>query len=404
MTANRRDFLKLSATGAFAALAAPRLVFSQGAAAADLDTLVVVFLRGGLDGMHAVVPYADAGYATLRPTLKLGRPDAATNAALDLDGFFGLHPKLAPLLPLYKANRLAAVHATGFAQGSRSHFTCQDGMERAADAALGVSSGWLGRYVETLDSDATFKAMGVGRALQPSLRGAQPAIGLVSLDTFALQSESARAGLLPSLFGDIYARTDLVNSAAQLALDAVDEMTAADPAHFAIEGGASYPNTTFGAQMAEVAQLIKAGLGLRVVCCDLGGWDSHAGQSAMLDPMLDDLGGTLAAFDKDLGARMSRVTVVTMTDFGRRAGENGSGGTDHGTAQAMLLMGGGLTSGRVVSQWPGLASGDLADGDLKITLDYRTILSELLDKRMGAADLAHVFPGFTPGPYAGAFV
>lgn len=404
MTANRRDFLKLSTAGTLGVLAAPRFVFAQSGAAADLDTLVVVFLRGGLDGLHAVVPYADANYATLRPSLKLGRPDAASNAALDLDGFFGLHPRLAPLLPLYRAGRMAAVHATGYAQGSRSHFTCQDGIERAADTSLGLTSGWLGRYVETLGSDATFKAIGVGRGVQPSLRGSQPAIGILSLDTFALQSQSARVDALPPLFGDLHSRADLVNSAAQLALGAVDEMALADPAQYAIENGATYPTTTFGAQMAEVAQLIKADLGLRVVCCDLGGWDSHAGQAAMLDPLLDDLGGTLAAFDQDLGARMSRVTLVAVTEFGRRAGENGSGGTDHGTAQAILLMGGGLTTGRVVGDWPGLASGDLADGDLKVTIDYRTVLWELLDKRMGAGDLAHVFPGFAPGPYTGAFV
>jgi uncharacterized protein (DUF1501 family) len=397
MTANRRDFLKLSAAGTMGVLAAPRLVFAQSAAAADLDALVVVFLRGGLDGMHAVVPYADPDYATLRPSLKVAAP-------LDLDGYFGLHPKLAPLLPLYRAGRMATVHATGYAQGSRSHFSCQDGMERAADASLGLTSGWLGRYIETLGSDATFKAIGVGRAVQPSLRGSQPAIGLLSLDTFALQSEAARADLLPPLFGDLHSRTDIVNSAAQLALGAVDEMSLADPAQYAVENGATYPTTAFAGQMKEVAQLIKADIGLRVVCCDIGGWDSHAGQSAMLDPLFDDLGGTLAAFDQDLGARMSRVSLLTITDFGRRAGENGSGGTDHGTAQAMLLMGGGLTAGRVVSEWPGLAAANLADGDLKVTIDYRTVLSELLEKRMGAADLAHVFPGFTPGPYTGAFV
>ena len=265
MTANRRDFLKLSAAGALGAFATPRLVFSQSAASAELDTLVVVFLRGGLDGLHAVVPYGDAAYAGLRPTLKLGVPDAGANAVLDLDGYFGLHPKLAPLLPLYRAGRMAAVHATGFAQGSRSHFTCQDGMERAADASLGLGSGWLGRYVESLGSADTFKAVGVGRAVQPSLRGSQPAIGLTSLDGFALQSQAPRAAALPGLFDALYVRDDLVNSAARLALGAVDELALADPAQYPAANGAVYPATTFGAQMAEVAQLIKADLGLRVV-------------------------------------------------------------------------------------------------------------------------------------------
>lgn len=404
MNCTRRDFFKTAGLVGVPLLA-PRFAFAaDGAAGGATDTLVVVFQRGGMDGLQAVVPHGDTDYYRLRPAIAIPRPGSA-NGAIDLDGFHGLHPAASALKPLYDAGRLAVVHAAGLKTASRSHFDCQDMYERGTTDTLSVFDGWLNRYLQSnAGGDATFEALGVGRAVQGSLRGGAPVIGLSSIANFRLSTGSGRDAALTDTLALLYDAPSLLSRTARSALDALGEMAAANPAQYAPANGATYPNTAFGNQMKEVAQMIKAGVGLRVAAVDIGGWDHHENINNNIAPLLDELADTLAAFDTDLGTTMSGVTVVTMTEFGRRAYQNGSNGTDHGSATAMFVLGGGVVGKRVVSAWPGLRDAALFNGDLDVTTDYRDVLAELVTRRLGGADLERVFPGFARGPQAGLFL
>lgn len=400
MKLSRRSFLQASALGGAMAVA-PKLVFSAVAGSSPNDVIVVIFQRGAMDGLQAIVPYGDADYYKLRPTI--GIPDTGAGAVLPLDGFFGLNPALAPILPIYQSGQLAAVHATGIKSGSRSHFQCQDTLERAYLAVGGSTSGWLNRHISSVGVQETFQAVGIGGGLQMSLRGPAPSIGMQSISSFAVSTNSKRKTQIEDTLYDLYSSGTQLGTSARQALDATDYLALANPSQYAAANGAAYPATAFGSQMLQVAQLIKAGVGLRMACVDIGGWDHHDDINADLPPLLDELGKSLLAFHTDLGAAMSGVTVLVMTEFGRRAGENGSLGTDHGTGSAMLLMGGGVIGGNVYTDWPGLGPSQLYSGDLDVTTDIRTVFSELLAKRAQETDLASVFPGFAPGPYLGCF-
>jgi uncharacterized protein (DUF1501 family) len=399
MKLSRRSFLQASALGGAMSLA-PKLVFSA-VAASPKDVIVVIFQRGAMDGLQAVVPYGDADYYKLRPTI--GIPDTGTGAVLPLDGFFGLNPALAPILPLYNSGQLAAVHATGIKSGSRSHFQCQDTIERAYLSVGGSPSGWLNRHTDSVGLGSTFQAVGIASGLQMSLRGPAPSIGMQSIASFTVSTNSKRKTQLEDTLYDLYSAGSKLGVNARRALDATDYLALANPTQYLTANGAVYPTTTFGSQMFQVAQLIKAGVGLQMACVDIGGWDHHDDINTDLPPLLDELSKSLLAFHTDLGTAMSGVTVLVMTEFGRRAGENGSLGTDHGTGSSMLLMGGGVVGGHVYTDWPGLAPAKLYQGDLDVTTDIRTVMSELLVKRGQESNLAAVFPGFVPGPYLGCF-
>lgn len=401
MRLDRRDFLKVSAAATLP-FAAPRLVFANGPGA-NADVLVVVFQRGGLDGLQAVVPHGDADYYRLRPTIGIPRPGTGANAAIDLDGFFGLHPSAAPLKPLYDAGRLAIVHGAGLDTSSRSHFECQDFYERGSTNISQVGDGWVNRYLQSNTPEATFGAVAIGRAIQPSMRGPSPVLGISTIANFRLGATGGRAAEIEQQIAGFYGAGDALGLNARKAIGAIDELAGANPSARTPESGASYPNTTFGNQMRELAQLIKSDLGLRAAAVDIGGWDHHENIANFIGPLLDEMSRALVAFDTDLGPRMANVTVVTMTEFGRRVQQNGSNGTDHGAGTMMFLLGGGVLGRQVVRAWPGLRNQDLVSGDLKVTIDYRTVLAELIERRMGGADLSRVFPGFTPGPQAGVF-
>lgn len=404
MNCTRRDFFKAAGLAGLPLLA-PRFVFAaDGAPSAGQDVLVVVFQRGGMDGLQAVVPHADADYYRLRPAIGIARP-GAEGGAIDLDGYFGLNPAAQALKPLYDAGRLAVVHAAGLRSDSRSHFDCQDMYERGSTELLSVFDGWLNRYLQSNGGgDETFEALGVGRAVQGSLRGAAPVIGLSSIANFRLSTNSGRATSVADTLSLLFDAQSLLSRTARSALSALEEMAAANPAQYAPANGATYPNTTFGNQMKEIAQMIKAGVGLRVAAVDIGGWDHHENINNVLPGLLTELSNTLAAFDTDLGAAMGNVSVVTMTEFGRRAFQNGSNGTDHGSATAMFVLGGGVQGRKVSAQWPGLADANLFNGDLEVTTDYRAVLSELIERRLGGADLERVFPGYAQRPHPGLFL
>lgn len=353
---------------------------------------MVVFQRGGADGLQLVVPYGEGRYFDLRPAIALPGP-GAEGGVLDLDGFFGLHPSLAPLLPAWEAGELAIVHAAGAPDDTRSHFEAQDHMDAGVlDKGLLVD-GWLNRHLQALEGAGTpFQAVGIGNALPLSLQGAAPALGLSSVEGFDLLAPPDAYGPLRKALLSLYGGTTRLDDEAVRAFEAIDGLQGA--VDEIPEPAAAYPASPFGLQLATVAQLVKADLGLEVATVDIGGWDHHDRQNQQLAPLAADFAASLAAFREDLGADFGRVTVVTMTEFGRRVAENGSAGTDHGHGSVMLALGGGVLGGRVVGDWPGLSEQALYRGDLAITTDFRTVLSEALRYRRGVSDVAGVFPGF----------
>jgi uncharacterized protein (DUF1501 family) len=407
---DRRTVLKTGALAtalAPAMMVAPKICFAQSAPTTrSTDTLIVVFLRGAMDGLSAVVPFTEAEYFAKRVTTQVAKPDAASAPSIALNNQFALHPSLAPLKAVYDAGELAIVHATGLARASRSHFDAQDFMERAWNEKGGVYSGWLNRHLQAtaLAQQNTFRAVAVGRSVQKSLTGSAPAVGLASIASFGLQSTNARESEMASTLQGLFDSQALIDTSALRALNAEAELARFNLGAIGVDPSASYPNTTFGNQMRDLARLIKGNIGVEAATIDLGGWDTHNNQVNLIGNLFDQLARTLVAFRNDLGsARMKNVSVVTMTEFGRRFQENGNVGTDHGYASAMFLMGGNTAGGQVFTAWPGLGANQLQAGDLRVTTDYRAVLSELLLKRANAPDLSGVFPGYLGGPTEGLY-
>jgi uncharacterized protein (DUF1501 family) len=371
--------------------------------------LVVVFLRGALDGLNAVVPFRDDDYRRLRPTLALPGPDPAApegRATLPLDGDFSLHPALAPLLPLWREGRMAAVHAVGTDDRTRSHFEAQDRAEHGAAGERPVSGGWIGRHLRSRAGPApgaALRALAFGEAIPESLRGAPAAGALRSLDEVRLRSRSGDGEGLAAALAALHAEEDGIVPAAgreTLALLRRVQEIAADP----LPGPA--PVDPFGAALLQAARLLRADVGLEAACLDLGGFDTHFGQGGLGDGLagglaepLRSLGAGLAAFARDLGPRFDETTVIVMTEFGRRAYENTALGTDHGSGSVCFVLGGDLRGGRVHGRWPGLRPADLHESsDLRVTTDLRQVLAEVLARRCGQERPAEVFPGLACAP------
>ncbi len=356
-------------------------------------TLVVIFQRGGADGLNIVVPFGEAAYYRHRPGIGIPQPGKDGEAVVDLDGFFGLHPALGPLASLYKEGRLAVVNAVGTPDtGNRSHFQAQDFIESGAPGDKTVSSGWLNRYLEGApDPGATpLRATAIGESLPKSLRGPAPALTLGNLDQF-----DAAGG--DSLFQSLYQQESnaLLTGAAREMFEAVRMLKEANPSQYEPARGVNYGRATFGQALMQVAQLIKADIGLQVAFIDVaGGWDTHQGEAERLPPLLRNFGRGLATFYKDMGDRMEDVVVLTLSEFGRTARENGNGGTDHGHANVMFAMGGPIKGGKIYGTWPGLEPEQLnEDRDLALTTDYRDVFAEVLVRHLGCKRPSAVFPG-----------
>ncbi len=352
--------------------------------------LVVVFLRGAADGLHLVPPIADDGYGNARPTLAVGGA-----AAHRLDGLFGLHPRLAPLAPLFAAGELAIVHAAGSEDTTRSHFEAQDLMEHGGLAG----GGWLGRFLRFRPGPpaAALSAVALGETLPESLRGAPAATVLRTLDDFTLGADTV--ALLPRLARLWSGETGELGRAAQGTLAALHRIEALRGTPYRPAGGALYPAGDFGGGLAQIARLVKARVGLEAATIDLGGWDSHLAQDTLVEPLMAQLAGGLAAFHRDLGEEMTATSVVVMTEFGRRVRENASLGTDHGRGSVMLVAGGGVAGGRVIADWPGLDPAALTGpGDLPVVHNYRDVLAPVLRRHGAGEDLSAVFPDFALAP------
>lgn len=400
---DRRFFLKSSGL-ALAGFGCAPAFLRRALASTDAGrkkTLVTIFQRGAVDGLSMVPPVAEGRYYDLRPAIAIPRPDQGDDAALSLDGHFGLHPALEFLLPFWNGGSLAIAHGVGSPDSTRSHFDAQDYLDAGTPGVKSTPDGWLNRTVQVEDRNdvSPFRAVAFQPNLPRSLSGLAPALAMNAISEFdvhAGKDSSAVASAFASLYAG--AADTALRSAACETFDSVKLLRDANPARFSPENGALYPQGPLGRRLKEIAQLVKADVGLEIASTDCGGWDTHAGQGAgkgQLANRLRELGDTLAAFATDLGDRMADVCVVTMTEFGRTARENGARGTDHGHGSAMLVLGGGVKGRRVVARWKGLDEKNLYEGrDLAVTIDHREILSEVLRSHMGIADLSTVFPGF----------
>jgi uncharacterized protein (DUF1501 family) len=406
MKISRRVFLKSGGVAMIGMSAMP--AFLQRAIAdtpaPNKKKLVVLFQRGAMDGLNVVVPFAEPNYYRLRPTIAIPQPTSGNQeAAIDLDGFFGLHPSLQPFEQLFHSAQLAIVQAVGSPDPTRSHFDAQDFMESGTPGARSTDDGWLNRSLQGLPEEHTsaFRAVAFGPYLPLTLRGKASAISIPDLKQFKLYGnpEVTEGG-----FEAMYAQTvdQALHGVGQETFEAIDSLKKLDPDNYQPENGAQYPNSRFGKSLQEIAELLKADLGMEVAFLDSGGWDHHVnegGVQGQLSNLLKDLSQGIAAFHQDLGDRMEDVVFVSMSEFGRTAHENGNRGTDHGHANCMFVMGGAVKGGKVYTQWPGMNDGQLyQDRDLAVTTDFRSVLGEIVTKHLGGRDLKTVFPGFDNDP------
>lgn len=349
------------------------------------DVLVCLFLRGGADGLYLVAPVGDEAYYAQRPRLAVPRPDdrrvSASRRGVALDGFFALNPLLAPLGEAYRAGHLAFVHGVGSPDRTHSHFEAMETIERGVGDGARSATGWLGRHLESLPASthSPLRALAMGDTLPQALEGAMGATAIHSLADLRLMLPTGWPSSFITSVAALYEDGEAeLRDAGRETLALLKAMERLQPESYRPEGGARYPQSDFGRGLAQIAQLIKAQLGLQVACLDLGGWDSHISQSTVLDGQIRDLAGGLAAFHADLAENINNITLVAMSEFGRRVRENGGLGTDHGQATCFMLMGGGIRGGRVVADWPGLGDDHLVGpGDLRVTIDYRDLLAEV---------------------------
>jgi uncharacterized protein (DUF1501 family) len=411
MSITRRLFLKNGGIALVGMSAMP--LFLQRAATAtampNKKKMVVLFQRGAMDGLNVVVPFGERNYYALRPTISIPAPaPGGGDAAIDLNGFFGLHPSLAPLLPIFNAGHLAVVQAVGSPDPTRSHFDAQDFMESGTPGLKAIDSGWLNRALAGLSEpkSAPFRAVAFGPYLPRTLEGPAPVVAMPDLKQFRMGGPEMT---VEGGFEAMYAQTvdAALRGVGQETFEAVDSLKQIDPDKYQPANGALYPTSRFGKSLAEIAQLLRSDLGVEVAFLDSGGWDHHVnegGVQGQLSNLLRDLGQGLAAFYQDLGDQMSDVVFVSMSEFGRTARENGNRGTDHGHANCMFLMGGPVKGGRVYTRWPGMNENQLYQSrDLAVTTDFRSVLGEIISKHLGNNNLKQVFPGFAndPGQFPG---
>jgi uncharacterized protein (DUF1501 family) len=410
MATTRRIFLKESGLALVSFAAAPsflqRMILAQapGRSSSDRPIIIAVFQRGAADGISMVVPFGDKNYSGLRPALAIPEPKSGVaNMSLDLDGFFALHPALAPFKPIYDEGHLAIVHAVGSPNNTRSHFDAQDYMESAAPGNKSIPDGWLNRYLQgKKDAKVSpFRAVAFAPNMPRTLMGQASAIAMTNVADFGVRGGQSTNQLTQG-FEELYAASlrDALRQTGKEAFEAVKMLKKANPQQYQPANGATYPPGGFGQALLQIAQLIKADVGLEVAFTDIGGWDTHANQGAaqgQLANRLQEFSQGIAALYRDLGDRMRNVVVLTMTEFGRTLRQNGSGGTDHGHASCLFALGGPVKGGKVYGKWPGLAMEQLYEGrDLDLTTDFRNVFAEVAARHLGARDVKLIFPGYAP--------
>ena len=399
---SRRGFMKggalaLIGTSTIPAFLTRSVMAEATTAAANRKKLVVLFQRGAADGLNVVVPYREKNYYAMRPSIAIQERDV-----LDLNGYFGLHPAMAAFKPLYEQGHLAIVHAAGSPDMTRSHFDAQDYMESGTPGVKATPDGWLNRALQAerlAGTPSAFRAVALGPQVPRTLEGKVQAIALNNLADFSVGGRGPQTSPISNAFQAMYDESSdaVLHGTGQETFEAVKMLKAADPARYQPAAGVVYPNTPFGNSLKQVAQLMKANLGVEAAFSDIGGWDTHQNQGSVngqLANRLKEFSDTIAAFWNDMGADAENVTLVTMSEFGRTARQNGTGGTDHGHANVMFVLGGRVRGGRMYGRWPGLADEQLNEGrDLTVTTDFRRVLGEAAYNTLGARNLGVVFPG-----------
>jgi uncharacterized protein (DUF1501 family) len=406
MSITRRVFLHNSALAVVGTAAVPSFLTRAAFGAPEGNTrnkrLVVIFQRGAADGLNIVVPHAEPQYYAMRPSINIPR-----KAVIDLDGFFGLHPSLAAFQPLWQQRHLAIVHASGSPDPTRSHFDAQDFMESGTPGLKATDDGWLNRSLHTMPEaspKSPFRAIALGPSLPRILSGSEPAVAMNNINDFTVGGRGPKPSPAASAFQAMYDHSldTVLHTTGEETFDAVRMLKAADPGKYTPAPGANYPRGRFGDSLRQLAQLIKANLGVQVAFADIGGWDHHVNEGAtegQIANVLRDFSQSLAAFWTDLGDLGEDTVVVTMSEFGRTARENGNRGTDHGHANVMFVLGGPVKGGKVYGRWPGLDQSQLYEGrDLALTTDFRQVIGEAVARHMGNGNLAPVFPGYNNQP------
>jgi uncharacterized protein (DUF1501 family) len=395
----RRIFLKNGSLAMLSLGFAPSF-FERAAQAAQTrrKILVTIFQRGAVDGLNMVVPFGEKAYYQARPSIAIAQP-GKPDGALDLDGFFGLHPRMASLQPYFKRGELAIVNATGSPDPTRSHFDAQDYMESGTPGVKSTRDGWLNRYLHAKEHEeaSAFRAVSLTQQLPRSLQGKAPALAIDQLGRFGVRAGDAGDMMQQSFEAQYAAAADsLLRPTGKEAFEAVKQLQSVDLSQYTPANGATYPASGYGQALKQIAQLIRADMGLEVAFAESGQWDHHANEGPQIANRLNDFASGIAAFAQDLGDRMADVVVLTMSEFGRTVAENGARGTDHGHGNAMLLLGGNVKGGKVYGTWPGLEREQRYEGrDLAITTDFRDVFAEALSGHLGASDISRVFPGHT---------
>ena len=406
MSITRRIFLRDSALTVVGTAAIPsfltRAALGAASTGAGNKRLVVIFQRGAADGLNIVVPHGEQAYYAMRPSINIPR-----SSVIDLDGFFGLHPAMSPLQALWNQRHLAIVHAAGSPDPTRSHFDAQDFMESGTPGLKATEDGWLNRalHSETASIErSAFRGVALGPSLPRILTGSEPAIAVNNINDFGVGGRNANASSVANTFEAMYANSvdTVLHGTGNETFEAVKMLKSANPAKYAPAPGANYPRGRFGESLKELAQLIKANVGVQVAFADIGGWDHHVNEGStqgQLANVLREFSQSLAAFWIDLGDLAEDTVVVTMSEFGRTARENGNRGTDHGHANMMFVLGGAVKGGKVYGRWPGLEPSQLYEGrDLAVTTDFRRVVGEAVYRHLENKALDQVFPGFRNQP------
>jgi uncharacterized protein (DUF1501 family) len=407
---NRRYFLKsggIALASIGVSLSAPafleRVVMGNPITGGKRKTLIAIFQRGAVDGLNMVVPFGESNYYSSRPSISIPKPQSGNaEAAIDLDGYFGLHPSMSSFKPLWDSKRLAIIHASGSPDNTRSHFDAQDYMESATPGVKSTRDGWLNRYLQNKQDTerSLFRAVSMTKQMPRALQGRASTVAMTNLSDFAIRAGKSSANLQGG-FEAIYARetNDALAGTGRETFEAINYLKKVNPAQYQAENGAQYPRTPFGNSLLQIAQLIKAGVGLEVAFTDIGNWDTHVNQGnsrGQLANLLQQFSSGIAALYQDLGHRMDDVVVLTMSEFGRTVRENGNRGTDHGHANAMFVLGNGVRGGKVYGKWPGLRSDQLYEGrDLALTTDFRDVFGEIATRHLGSTNAQAVFPGYS---------
>ena len=404
MSITRRVFLRNGALAVVGTTAIPGFLARAAYGAIESGTrtrrLVVIFQRGAADGLNIVVPHGEPSYYAMRPSINIPR-----DKVIDLDGLFGLHPALASFQPLWNQRHLAIVHAAGSPDPTRSHFDAQDFMESGTPGIKATEDGWLNRTLSGLPpsiANSAFRAIAMGPSLPRALAGPEPAVAVNDITQFGVGGRNSTP--VANTFEAMYEQSvdAVLHGSGQETFDAVKMLKSADPARYKPAAAANYPNGRFADSLRQLAQMIKANLGVQVAFADIGGWDHHVNEGStqgQIANVLREFSQSLSAFWIDLGDLAEDTVIVTMSEFGRTARENGNRGTDHGHANVMFVMGGPVKGGRVYGRWPGLDQSQLYEGrDLALTTDFRRVLGEAVEVHLGNRNLSQVFPDFSNQP------